>query len=87
MCSPGSCGSRAAQLTNLAAPFWFPTPSYSTVRPPLFVLSCERFRVALFPNVNWLIVGHGDSAWELYGQRHMETLEFPERIRKRVPDE
>jgi hypothetical protein len=23
MCTPGSCGSRAAQLTNLVAPFWF----------------------------------------------------------------
>jgi hypothetical protein len=23
ICTPGSCGSRAAQLTNLAVPFWF----------------------------------------------------------------
>jgi hypothetical protein len=23
ICTPGSCGSRAAQLTNLVAPFWF----------------------------------------------------------------
>ena len=44
MCTPGSCGSRAAQLTNLAAPFWFRSDlgAVDTLRRREVGKSCKR---------------------------------------------
>jgi hypothetical protein len=61
---------RVVRLARRNSPIW-PRPSGSR---RLRIISCEQFRVA---RVNWLIVGHGNSAWETLRPSHMETLSSP----------